>query len=209
MVRIVGGPAVQKCASVCAECERLNTPAMLLYSATAVRKSNVHYVRTVPYRTILYYTILYGTAQAHIPTSHLALPRSHEITHRIESWVAETRYIPTAGLTDAQLSSRGLGQQQPTVMCITGAIVQLANPSRSHEGVVLPHAGTAVVAQGNGWPQSSMLARGTRVGQFWTDVQQAHGRKGSGGSSDLHKKGGLSITQKGLGPGEGGGPGTA
>lgn len=32
----------------------------------------------------------------------------------------------------------GTWGEQPTVMSITGAIVQLANPSRSHEGVVLP-----------------------------------------------------------------------
>lgn len=101
----------------------------------------------------MYCTVRCVQASGAIWTSHVPLPRPHEITHQILG--SQGRHIPTAGLTDgwaAQLSSRAWAEQ-PTVTSITGAIVQLANPSRSHEGVVLPTQGTAVVAQGNGWPQ--------------------------------------------------------
>ncbi|KAG6364296.1 hypothetical protein INS49_005896 [Diaporthe citri] len=81
---------------------------------------------------------------------------------------------------DAQLSSvLGPGREQPTATSITGAIVQLANPSRSHEGVVLPTKAqlwsrkAATVGRSE---ESASMRTSAEVGHFWTDVREAHGR---------------------------------
>lgn len=62
--------------------------------------------------------------------------------------------------------------------CITGAIVQLANPPRSHEGVVLPtrHSWWSHKATVGRSEEKRESAHESGVGHFWTDVQEAHGR---------------------------------
>lgn len=183
----VGGPAVHVSESLCRDGERLNQAQLL-------RTLHHHAVQGIPDQPAICMS----------PS-----PGLHEITR--QSWMAKRRYIPT-GKVDrcAQLSSRA-SADQPTAMGRhhLDAIVQLANPSRSHEGVVLPTSPAGAQMSPsytvNGWPQlmrikGVLCATDTEVGHIWTDVQEAHGKRSLGGSSDLRKRG-CSISQTGLGSG--------
>lgn len=79
--------------------------------------------------------------------------------------------------------------------CITGAIVQLANPPRSHEGVVLP-------TRHSWWSHKATVGRSEEkresahtsleLGTFGPTCRKP--TEESGGSSDLRKERGCSIT---------------